>query len=161
MWIQEIEFDISQDPPVCLSEGGFQNVGEITVAELRVAAEQEFGNFIEDITDPDNNDVPIGWKFKTQATYEDPENGSEFELETWIVLHDAPPEMKFRYHVIKDEEMAVLDHIDSLISGNADGSPEDLAIDPTVSVQEVLSSLGAVPGAANFLNEDDQPEEPE
>ena len=89
MWVQEIEFDMSQDPPLCLSEGGIQNVGEVTVAELRIAAEQEFGEFVENLTDPDNGDVPIVWKFRTQATYEDPENGGEFNMETWIVLHDA------------------------------------------------------------------------
>ena len=158
MWIQEIEFDISQDPVVCLSEGGFQNAGEVTVAEMRVAAEQEFGEFVEDITDPDNNDVPIGWKFRTTATYEDPENGAEFDLETWIVLHDAPPEMKFRYHVIKDEEMAVLSHIDSLISGDAAGDVADAAITPSVSVQEVLSSLGAPGATSSFVDEEPEPE---
>lgn len=157
MWIQEIEFDISQDPPVCLSEGGFQNVGEVTVAELRVAAEQEFGDFVEDITDPDNNDVPIGWKFRTQATYEDPENGAEFDLETWIVLHDAPPEMKFKYHVIKDEEMAILSHIDSLAQGSNSADVEDVGIAPTVSVQEVLSSLGMPgTGTAEFISEEQE-----
>ena len=58
MWVQEIEFDMSQDPPLCLSEGGIQNVGEITIAELRIAAEQEFGQYVEDLTDPDNGDAP-------------------------------------------------------------------------------------------------------
>ena len=142
MWVQEIEFDISQDPAVCLSEGGFQNVGEVTVAELRVAAEQEFGEFVTNITDPDNDDVPIGWKFRTTAAYEDPENGGEFDLETWIVLHDAPPEMKFRYHVIKDDEMAVLDQVDAIVSGDASGDLDDVASHPTVNVQEILSALG-------------------
>jgi hypothetical protein len=155
MWIQEIEFDMSQDPPVCLSEGGFQNVGEVTVAELRIAAEQEFGSFVEDITDPDNNDVPIGWKFRTQATYEDPENGAEFDLETWIVLHDEPPEMKFRYHVIKDEELAILSHIESLVQGAEDAEVEDTGIEPSVSVQEILSSLGSpLSGTGDIIDEE-------
>jgi len=155
MWIQEIEFDMSQDPPVCLSEGGFQNVGEVTVAELRIAAEQEFGSFVEDITDPDNNDVPIGWKFRTQATYEDPENGAEFDLETWIVLHDEPPEMKFRYHVIKDEELAILSHIESLVQGTEDAEVEDTGIEPSVSVQEILSSLGSpLTGTGDIIDEE-------
>lgn len=145
MWVQEIEFDMSQDPPLCLSEGGIQNVGEITIAELRIAAEQEFGQYVEDLTDPDNGDAPIGWKFRTQASYEDPENGGEFDLETWIVLHDEPPEMKFKYHVILDSEMEVLNHIDAMIDKTASADLNDLALDPTVSVQEVLSSLGGMP----------------
>ena len=143
MWVQEIEFDMSQDPPLCLSEGGIQNVGEITVAELRIAAEQEFGQFVEDLTDPDNGDVPIGWKFRTQATYEDPENGGEFNLETWVVLHDAPPEMKFKYHVIKDSEMEILNNIDAIIDKAPSADFNDVAMDPSVSIQEVLSALGA------------------
>ena len=142
MWVQEIEFDMSQDPPLCLSEGGIQNVGEITVAELRIAAEQEFGEFVENLTDPDNGDAPIGWKFRTQATYEDPENGGEFNLETWIVLHDAPPEMQFKYHVIQDSEMEVLNHIDSIIDKTPGADIDDIGLDPSVSVQEVLSTLG-------------------
>jgi len=126
MWIQEIEFDISQEPVLCLSEGGFQNVSDdVTVAELRIAAEQEFGNFIENITDPENNDASIGWKFRTQATYEDPDTGAEFELETWVVLHDQPPEMRFKYHFIKDEELAILDHVNSLIAGMPTSGFED------------------------------------
>lgn len=157
MWIQEIEFDISQDPVACLSEGGFQNVGEVTAAELRVAAEQEFGNFVEVITDPDNNDAPIGWKFRTTATYEDPENGAEFDLETWIVLHDAPPEMKFRYHVIKDEEMAILSHVDSMIAGDTSNDFDDTVTVPSVSIQEVLSSLGS-PGINNLVDEEPESE---
>jgi hypothetical protein len=145
MWVQEIEFDMSQDPPLCLSEGGIQNVEDITIAELRVAAEQEFGQYVEDLTDPDNEDAPIGWKFRTQASYEDPENGGEFDLETWIVLHDSPPEMKFRYHVILDSEMEVLNHIDAMIDKTPSADITGLALDPTVSVQEVLSSLGGPP----------------
>ena len=146
MWVQEIEFDISQEPPLCLSEGGIQNVGDVSVAELRIAAEQEFGEFIEDLTDPDNEDAPIGWKFRTQATYEDPENGGEFNLETWIVLHDEPPEMKFRYQVILDSEMEALNHIDSIIDKAASSDIDDSQINPeaAVTVQEVLSNLGGI-----------------
>jgi hypothetical protein len=148
MWIQEIEFDISQDPVVCLSEGGFQNVGEeASVAELRIAAEQEFGNFIENITDSENNDAPIGWKFRTQATYEDPDNGTEFELETWVVLHDQPPEMQFKYHFIKDEELAVLEHVNSLIANMPQpGFEDDDEHDTPLSVpDDILSRLDATP----------------
>ena len=146
MWVQEIEFDISQDPPMCLSEGGIQNAGDISVAELRMAAEQEFGDFFENLVDPSNNDAIIGWKFRTEAKYEDPENGGDFNLETWIILHSEPPEMKFRYYSITDEEQVMLDHISSLIEGveftppqqdDASGSGNSISID------ETLSTLGA------------------
>lgn len=105
MWVQEIEFDVSQDPVVCLSEGGFQNVGDVTVVELRVAAEAEFGKFVGDVTDPNNGNVPIGWKFRSSARYENDESGGEFELETWVVLHAEPPEMRFKYRAIRDGEL--------------------------------------------------------
>lgn len=124
MWVQEIEFDVSQEPAVCLSEGGFQNAGDVTVAELRVAAEAEFGKFVGDVTDPNNGNVPIGWKFRSSARYENAEVGGEFELETWVVLHDAPPEMKFKYHTILGDELAGVDQLmGALFNPDAVGAP--------------------------------------
>ena len=154
MWVQEIEFDISQDPAMCLSEGGFQNVGEVTVAELRLAAEDEFGSFVEDIIDPDS-DARIGWKFRTTATYEDSSLGGEFQLETWIILHDEPPEMKFKYHDIQDSEVAEIE--------NLKGSQAILGSDSTnsipVSVQEAMTSLGMSAGEfQEYVDVDDSDE---
>jgi len=141
MWVQEIEFDVSQDPVVCLSEGGFQNVGDASVAELRFAAEEEFGEFVEDITDPDNGGVNIGWKFSTTASYEDPELGGEFKLETWIILHDEPPEMKFKYHTIQDDELDGLNEFRDVVTSAALEDSEAPQSMP-VSVQEAMQSLG-------------------
>ena len=145
MWVQEIEFDISQDPAMCLSEGGFQNVGDVPVIELRLAAEDEFGAFVEDITDPDNNNAPIGWKFRTTAAYEDSDNGGEFQLETWIILHDEPPEMKFKYHVIQTEEVDGLGEFrDVVMDAAADGDEPPVSM--PVSVEEAMSTLGMQAG---------------
>ena len=141
MWVQEIEFDVSQDPVVCLSEGGFQNVEDASVAELRLAAEDEFGTFVEDIVDPDNNNVKIGWKFSTTASYEDPELGGEFKLETWIILHDEPPEMKFRYHTIRDEELDGLNEFRDVVS-SATSEDSHAPQSMPISVQEAMQSLG-------------------
>lgn len=144
MWVQEIEFDISQDPAMCLSEGGFQNVGDTTVAELRLAAEDEFGSYVEDIIDPDS-DMRIGWKFRTTATYEDASVGGEFQLETWIILHDEPPEMKFKYHSIQDSELADLQKFQSIVS-DAELVDDNAPSVMPVSVQEAMASLGMSAG---------------
>ena len=157
MWVQEIEFDISQDPAMCLSEGGFQNVGDTTVAELRIAAEDEFGAFVEDIIDPDNDGVRIGWKFRTTATYEDSSLGGEFQLETWIILHDEPPEMKFKYHVIEDTELADVEKFQSIVSdAELVDDPSTIPSTMPVSVQEAMASLGMSAGdAENYDDTDD------
>jgi hypothetical protein len=154
MWVQEIEFDVSQDPVVCLSEGGFQNVGDISVIELRTAAEDEFGKFVEDILDPDNDDTRIGWKFATTAAYEDSDVGGEFKLETWIILHDEPPEMKFRYHVIKDEDLDGLNEFRDVVSSASLDDPDAPQSMP-LSVQEAMESLGMHAGSISDAEEVD------
>ena len=152
MWVQEIEFDISQDPVVCLSEGGFQNVGDVSVAELRLAAEDEFGTFVEDIIDPDS-DSRIGWKFRTTAAYEDPTVGGEFQLETWVILHDEPPEMKFRYHVIQDSELANIEDLKNSFVDDPDNSVAPGTM--PVSVLEAMQSLGMSAGEAKEYDDTD------
>ena len=154
MWVQEIEFDVSQDPVMCLSEGGFQNVGDTTtVAELRLAAEDEFGMFVEDIIDPDTNSK-IGWKFRTTAAYEDESVGGEFQLETWVILHDEPPEMKFNYHTILDEELADLENFQ-----NSQAPEGEIVNAMPVSVQEAMASLGMSAGEfQDYVDVDDSDE---
>lgn len=158
MWVQEIEFDISQDPAMCLSEGGFQNVGDTTVAELRLAAEDEFGNFVEDIIDPDNDGARIGWKFRTTAAYEDASVGGEFQLETWIILHDDPPEMKFKYHVIQDSELADLNKFQDLVNDAELVDDKAPSVMP-VSVQEAMASLGMSVGDVEDSDDNDGADE--
>ena len=104
MWIQEIEFD--SDSNTCLNEGEVNNVGDISLSELLEAAKTEFGAPFENVLSPDDESTSIGWKFRTKATYddiEDPEEAS-FTLETWIIVHEKPPEVKYFYAPVENVE---------------------------------------------------------
>ena len=118
MWIQEIEFDISTDKeqPMLLNEGGINDMGDMTAIEIRSAAEQEFGDYAEDLTDPENPENVIGWKFRSDASYEDPTIGKEFVLETWVILHENPPKVISSYYVIKPEELSILSEFNEKIT---------------------------------------------
>ncbi|MBK25135.1 MAG: hypothetical protein CME70_14150 [Halobacteriovorax sp.] len=103
MWVQEIEFDNNSD--VCLNEGGINDVGDISVTELLAAAVAEFGDVVGDVVDPENTNKKIGWKFHTQASYDDIDNDEEakFTLETWVIVHEQPPEVRYFYANIENE----------------------------------------------------------
>lgn len=118
MWIQEIEFDVTtdKDQPMLLNEGGINDMGDMSVIELRSAAEQEFGDYFEDLTDPENPGNIIGWKFRSDASYEDPTIGKEFVLETWVILHEKPPKVISSYYVIKPEELGILSELTEKIT---------------------------------------------
>jgi len=97
MFVQQIEFDHAAK--TCLNEGGLNDVGEMTVAELRQAAEEQFGSIVGNVQDPDDESRTIGWKFQADAKYDEvPEGeGDSFILETWVVLHSKQPEVKYFY----------------------------------------------------------------
>ena len=119
MWVQEIEFDI--DKGECLSEGGFNEVKDVPLAQLRLAAEQEFGEYYGDLFDPEDETKRVGWKFRATAKYDNPEVGDEFNLETWVILHAAPPKMEFSYYVIQDHELEAMEKVDELLGLNNEG----------------------------------------
>ena len=140
MYVQEIEFDV--DKGECLSEGGFNEVKGVPVAQLRMAAEQEFGGYHGDLFDPDNEEKRIGWKFRATAKYEDPEYGEEFTLETWVVLHDAPPKMDFSYYIIQDHELAAIEKVDELL-GTTRTQPdlEEAGAADVITLEDSVASL--------------------
>lgn len=123
MWVQEIEFDI--DKGECLSESGFNEVKDVPVAQLRFAAEQEFGEYHGDLFDPEDETKRIGWKFRAKAKYQDPEYGEEFNLETWVVLHSDPPKMEFSYYTIQDHDLEAIEKIDTLLGIKGTGTSDD------------------------------------
>lgn len=141
MWVQEIEFDL--DKSECLSEGGFNEVKDVPVAQLRLAAEQEFGDYHGDLFDPSDETKRIGWKFRAKAKYEDPEVGDEFTLETWVVLHSEPPKMEFSYYVIQDHELEAIEKVDELLGVNRnDGDhPEVTVISDPPTLEESVAAL--------------------
>ncbi len=97
MFVQQLEFDHAAK--VCLNEGGLNDVGEMTVAELRQAAEEQFGTIVGNVQDPDNESKTIGWKFQAEAKYDEIPEGEDdsFTLETWVVLHSRQPEVRYFY----------------------------------------------------------------
>lgn len=97
MWVQEIEFD--SDSGTCLNEGDVNNVGDASLDELFEAAKSEYGEPFEMISDPSDTSKNIGWKFKSTASYDDIEDPQEasFTLETWIIIHEKPPEILYFY----------------------------------------------------------------
>jgi hypothetical protein len=97
MYVQQIEFD--HGSKVCLNEGGIGDVGDMTAEALREAADAQFGTFVGDIIDPDNETSVIGWKFQTSANYDEVPEGDDaaFTLETWVILHEKQPEIKYFY----------------------------------------------------------------
>lgn len=125
MWVQEIEFDIDKGEQ--LSQGGFNEVKDVPLAQLRLAAEQEFGSYFGDLFDPDDKTKRVGWKFRAKAKYDDPEVGNEFNLETWVILHEAPPKMEYSYYVIQDHELEALEKVNELLGTQDD--VEDTSID--------------------------------
>jgi hypothetical protein len=140
MYVQEIEFDV--DKGECLSEGGFNEVKGVPVAQLRMAAEQEFGGYHGDLFDPDNKEIRIGWKFRAQAKYEDPEYGEEFTLETWVVLHNTQPKMEFSYYVIQDHELAAIEKVDELLGTIRDNpTSEEVEVADVITLEDSVTTL--------------------
>jgi len=140
MYVQEIEFDL--DKGECLSEGGFNEVKGVPIAQLRMAAEQEFGDYHGDLFDPEDEERRIGWKFRAKAKYEDPEYGEEFTLETWVVLHSTPPKMEFSYYVIQDHELAAIEKIDELLGASrAETSSEDAEVVNVTTLEDSVATL--------------------
>jgi len=147
MWIQEIEFDVSTDKeqPLLLNEGGINDMGDMSAPDIMEAAEQEFGKYSDNVYDPAAEEKVIGWKFQTNASYEDPAAGGEFTLETWIILHVQPPETICQYYILQDEDLKeieklthpeeklVLDDLDDVVQpGTDDFVPVDTLIpDPS------------------------------
>jgi len=103
MFVQQLEFDHAAK--VCLNEGGLNDVGEMTVAELRQAAEEQFGPIVGSVQDPDNESRTIGWKFQAEAKYDEVPEGEDnsFTLETWVVLHSKQPEVRYFYAELDTE----------------------------------------------------------
>lgn len=102
MWIQEIEFD--SDSNTCLNEGDVNQIGDVSLEELLEAAKTEYGEPVENVISPDDESVNIGWKFHTKASYDDIEDPDEasFTLETWIIVHEKPPEIKYFYASVQN-----------------------------------------------------------
>jgi hypothetical protein len=97
MYVQQIEFDHAAK--VCLNEGGINDVGDMSAEQLLEAAVAQFGEVTEVVYDPENESRAIGWKFQNSANYDEVPDGeeSEFTLETWVILHDKLPEVKYFY----------------------------------------------------------------
>jgi len=105
MFVQQIEFDHAAK--VCLNEGGINDIGEMTISELQQAAVEQFGAIVGNVQDPDNESRIIGWKFQAEAKYDEaPEGESDaFTLETWIVIHDKLPEVRYFYAEIDESNI--------------------------------------------------------
>jgi len=102
MYVQQIEFDHAAG--TCLNEGGISPTEGMSLEDVRAIADKEFGQFVGDIFDPDNESRKIGWKFQKPAKYDDVESEEDasFTLETWIILHDKLPEVKYFYTNLED-----------------------------------------------------------
>jgi hypothetical protein len=114
MWVQEIEFDSDSD--TCLNEGDVNQIGEVSLDELLAAAKTEYGDPIGNVVSPDDENTNIGWKFKTTASYDDIEDSDKasFTLETWIIVHEKPPEINYFYAPVATVEVAATPGQDQL-----------------------------------------------
>jgi len=106
MFVQQLEFD--HVAKVCLNEGGLNDVGDMSVAELRQAAEEQFGSIAGTVQDPDDESRTIGWKFQAEAKYDElpEEEDNSFTLETWVVLHSKQPVVRYFYAELGTESVS-------------------------------------------------------